>query len=134
MQKLYIAPTKNTPEIILSPEENIFLLSGHSAPEDVRALYYPVIEWFENYAAETRDNPAAHTLEKPFVMKVDLRYFNSSSAKFIYDIIIELKNMHKNGIPLTVEWYYDHDDNDMLDAGMDISDITELRFDFIKKC
>lgn len=133
MQKLYIAPAKNTPEIKLSPEENLFLLSGHSAPEDVRALYYPVIEWFANYAAELRDNPATHTGENPLVLKIDLRYFNSSSAKFLYDIIIELKNIHQTGIPISIEWYYEHDDNDMFDAGRDISDIAGLRFEFIRK-
>lgn len=133
MKKLYIAATKNTPEINLSPEDNIFLLSGHSAPEDVRALYYPVIEWFSDYAAQIRNNPSIHTYENPLVMKIDLRYFNSSSAKFIYDIIIVLKNIHQTGVPIAVEWHYDHDDNDMFEAGRDISDIAELRFDFIRK-
>lgn len=133
MQKLYISATKNTPEITMAPADNLFIISGHSAPEDVRAIYYPVLEWFSNYAAELRDNPSAHTYDNPLVLKIDLRYFNSSSAKFIYDIIIEIKNIHQTGIPVAVEWHYDHDDNDMLEAGRDISDITGLRFDFIRK-
>ena len=45
MEKLYISPTRNTPEIHFSPLENIFLIRGISSPEDVRAMYYPVIEW-----------------------------------------------------------------------------------------
>lgn len=45
MQKLYISPTTTSPEIHFSPDENIFLIRGTSSPEDVRAMYYPVIEW-----------------------------------------------------------------------------------------
>ncbi|MBI5009011.1 MAG: DUF1987 family protein [Bacteroidia bacterium] len=47
MERLYFSPTKNTPEIILSPEENIFSISGNSRPEDARLLYYPVIDWLK---------------------------------------------------------------------------------------
>jgi hypothetical protein len=52
MQKLYISPTPTTPEIHFSPSENIFLIRGISSPEDVRALYYPVIEWIKVFANE----------------------------------------------------------------------------------
>jgi hypothetical protein len=40
--------TDLTPEIILAPSENRFIITGKSAPEDVRGLYYPVLEWKKN--------------------------------------------------------------------------------------
>ena len=46
--------TDLTPEIILAPAENRFIIAGKSAPEDVRGLYYPVIEWMEEFVAETK--------------------------------------------------------------------------------
>ena len=52
MQKLYISSTKSSPEILLSPEENIFFIRGISSPEDVRAIYYPVIEWIKIFIDE----------------------------------------------------------------------------------
>ena len=49
MQKYYVSPKPTSPEIHFSPEENIFLLRGISSPEDVRATYYPVIEWINTF-------------------------------------------------------------------------------------
>ena len=64
MQKLYISKTSITPEVNFSPEENIFLISGISSPEDVRAMYYPVIEWvvaFVNEIIEGKYKPSSDT-------------------------------------------------------------------------
>lgn len=133
MYKLYISPSKNTPEIIFSPEENIYEINGNSSPEDVRALYYPVIEWFSEFATEIKAAQGKQLLNSPLVFKFDLRYFNSSSAKFIYDIIIEIKGIREAGIPVSVQWYFDREDYDMMDAGKDISSIAELDFEFFAK-
>lgn len=133
MQNLYIREGRNTPEIKFSPEENIYIIRGTSSPEDVRALYYPVTEWFSDFSEELKANPSAYPAGKPLVLKFDLNYFNSSSAKFIYDIIVELKNLQKAGIHAFVEWHYEADDPDMLDAGKDISGIAGMEFRFVEK-
>ena len=92
MQKLYISPTSTTPEVNFSPLENIFLIRGVSSPEDVRAMYYPVIEWVKMYVDEILEvKNKSYTLDSPLIFKTDLIYFNSSSAKFLYDIFLELK-------------------------------------------
>jgi hypothetical protein len=132
MQKLYISPTRNTPEINFSPEENLFLIRGTSSPEDVRAMYYPVIEWFRAFATMLSENNHSSDVE-PLTLKMDLVYFNSSSAKFIYDILVELKNIAASGTPVVIEWYYEHGDYDLKDAGEDISNIAEIPFTFIEK-
>ncbi len=49
MQKLLIKKTSTTPEVNFSPDENIFSISGTSSPEDVRAMYYPVIDWTKQF-------------------------------------------------------------------------------------
>ncbi len=52
MQKLNIEQTLLTPGIRFSPDENIFFIRGTSTPEDVRALYYPVIDWIRKFIDE----------------------------------------------------------------------------------
>lgn len=129
MQRFYMLPTSTTPEINFSPEENIFFIRGNSSPEDVRALYYPVIEWiktFVNDLVEKKTN--TFSAVNPLIMQTDLTYFNSSSAKFLYDIYVELKRLTTSGIPLVVEWYYDMEDTDMEEAGTDISMLVEMEF------
>jgi hypothetical protein len=134
MDNLFIAPSHTTPEILFSPEENIFRVSGISRPEDVRALYYPVIEWIEQFADNLIDNQIRkYSAENPFRFQVDLKYFNSSSAKFLYDILIELKRLHSSSIPVIVEWYYEKDDPDLLEAGNDLSILAEMQFKYIPK-
>ena len=122
MQRLYFAPTKNTPEILLSIEENIFSLAGNSRPEDVRLLYYPVIDWLKNLVDNMLNgNHYNFSSENPFKLKIDLSYFNSSSAKFLFDIFSELKRVSSSGVPVIVEWYYDNDDPELKEAGEDMA-------------
>lgn len=134
MENLFIAPTLTTPEIRFSLTENIFRVSGTSRPEDVRALYYPVIEWIKQFADNLIDGRIEkYTAETPFRFQVDLKYFNSSSAKFLYDILIEVKRLHSSSIPVIVEWYYEKDDPDLLEAGNDLSILAEMQFKYIPK-
>jgi len=134
MDKLLISPTPVTPEIKFSPEENIFLISGTSSPEDVRAMYYPVLEWVKQFVDEIiegRNN--AFSADKPLVMKVDLYYFNSSSAKFYYDIFLELRKLSLSGVPVLIEWYFDEEDTDMQEAGSDIALLVDMEFTYMPK-
>ena len=134
MENLFIAPTLTTPEIRFSLKENIFRVSGTSRPEDVRALYYPVIEWIKQFADNLIDGRIEkYTAENPFRFQVDLKYFNSSSAKFLYDILIEVKRIHAETIPVIIEWHYENDDMDLLEAGNDLSILAEMEFKYIPK-
>ena len=134
MQKLHIKKTQYTPEIILNPEESKFLIQGNSAPEDVRGLYYPVIEWLRIFVDDILDGEIRKfTGENPMRMQIDLSYFNSSSAKFLYDILLELKRLREKEVPFVAEWYYDEEDLDMKDAGTDISNLAEVSFVFTPK-
>ena len=134
MKKLYISPTPKTPEIHFSPDENIFLIRGTSSPEDVRALYYPVIEWIKNFIEDIIEGEFnIYTPENPLKFQADLAYFNSSSAKFFYDIFFELKKLPPSGIPVVVEWFYDEEDIDLKEAGFDIALLAEMEFTYIIK-
>lgn len=134
MEKLYISHTRNTPEIHFSPLENIFLIRGKSSPEDVRAMYYPVIEWIKQYIDEIMETGNTNfTLDSPLRFQVNLKYFNSSSAKFLYDIFQELNRLVPSGIPFVVEWVYDKEDIDLKEAGSEIAMLAGMEFSFIAK-
>jgi len=134
MQRLYFEKTENTPEINFSPDENIFFIKGTSSPEDVRAIYYPVIEWLKIFIDDVIDGEYTNfSSEKALIMQTDLAYFNSSSAKFFYDIFAELKRLSENDVRVIVEWFYDEEDLDQKDAGSDIAAMVEMEFSFIPK-
>ena len=129
MQKFYNSPTPITPEIHLSPEENIFLIRGKSSPEDVREIYYPVVEWIKIFIDDILEGEInIYSPENPLKFQIDLEYFNSSSAKFIYDILLELKRLSQSGIPVNIEWYHDYEDIDLKEAGADLALLAEMEF------
>jgi SiaC family regulatory phosphoprotein len=134
MEKLYIKATSTTPEIYFSPLENVFSIRGISAPEDVRAVYYPVIEWltlYINLILEVENKQ--FTKDSALIFRTDLMYFNSSSAKFLYDIYFELKRLDSSGIPVKIEWVYDEEDIDLKEAGADIALLVGMEFSYIAK-
>ncbi len=134
MEKFKLESTQTTPDIILSPDERIFSIKGMSAPEDVRALYYPVIEWLEKFCQEIQQGKYNIFNEvNPLTLTIDLNYFNSASAKFLFDILLEFKKIETLGVPLVTEWYYEEDDQDMREADEDISEMVEMELKFITK-
>jgi hypothetical protein len=134
MQKLFIEHTRSTPEINFSPAEKIFIIRGNSAPEDVRAMYYPVIEWIKIFVDDFLDGEYPFfTDESPLILNVSLTYFNSSSAKFLFDIFTELKRLSDAGKPVEIEWTYEEDDIEQKEAGIDLSTLVGMNFRFIPK-
>jgi hypothetical protein len=134
MQKLYIEPTSKTPEIHFSPDENIFIIKGSSLPEDVRALYYPVIEWIKIFINDVIEGEyRIYTSENPLRFQTELEYFNSSSAKFFFDIFVELKRLIDVNIPVVIEWLYDAEDVDQKEAGIDIATLADMKFTYVPK-
>ena len=132
MQQLFISPTPLSPEINFSPEENIFIIKGVSSPEDVRAMYYPIIDWVRQFVDDLiHFGSKAYSEESPLKFHTELVYFNSSSAKFLYDIFMELKRLLAVGIPVVVEWAYDEEDIDLKEAGQDISLLLDMDFIYV---
>jgi hypothetical protein len=124
--------TASEPEIHLIPDEYRFEISGRSAPEDVRGVYYPVLEWIDEFVTLVSvNNP--FSVGNPLLFRFDFEYFNSSSAKFLYDIIHRLKDLESLNVPVVVRWYHDADDNDLRDAGEDLSILLNMPFTYCPK-
>src|SRR5512138_542107 len=134
MKRFFIEKTSLSPEIQFSPDQNIFSIRGNSAPEDVRELYYPVIDWIKVFVDDVLGGRIRkYSQENPFVIQIDLFYFNSSSAKFLFDIFNELKKLTVINIPVVIEWLFDEDDLDQKEAGQDIAVLVDMEFVFIAK-
>ena len=134
MESLSYLPTEFSPEIILDHEQQVFSINGNSRPEDVRELYSPVLEWLHNYRLFLKNNGnTGYSGDNPLTFKFNLDYFNSSSAKFLYDIVEALKQIREDGIPTEVMWIWDHEDVDMKEAGEDLAYLAEFDFTYVTK-
>lgn len=118
MLPIDIPGTEKTPSILFDPTEGVLELKGISIPENAERFYRPLIEKLEIY---TKD-PAKRT-----TIKIIMRYFNSSSAKYILDLLRVLDEAHVAGIgEVVLEWYHDADDLDMEETGNDYKTLLDM--------
>ncbi len=119
---IHIEPTQCTPKIILDSEKGTLLFEGHSLPENPISFYKPVKNWIEKYL----EDPPRETF-----VKFNLDYFNTASSKVIMDIIEMLTLLDNDQHHITIEWHYQMDDEDTLEAGEEFAHLSELDFTFI---
>jgi hypothetical protein len=117
MQDLKIAATDRSPELDFDFENHRLRLKGESYPEDAAAFYGPVFEALDDYLAGL-DNGAC-------TFSFELIYFNSSSAKAIMSILEKLDEAAAAGASVTINWYYDEEDDTMKDLGEEFGEDIE---------
>lgn len=107
MNLLEITPsTPKSAGVTFSPSGTLSLF-GVSCEEDPKPFFQQLNNWINDYFSAT-------------VVKTDfeirLKYFNTSSAKCLLDMLenVVIKNASKN--PLSIIWCVEKDDDDMKDA------------------
>jgi hypothetical protein len=119
MKPLAIEGTPKTPTIKFDSKAGIFEIKGRSIPENSVEFYKPLVDWLESY----KDEPLPKT-----TIEVRLEYFNTSSSKCILEVFKKLEAIHKAKNEVEVNWYYEEDDEDMLEAGEDYESIIRVPF------
>ena len=122
MEKLVIESTQKTPYVIFDPKNHLFEISGRSLPENVIKTFDPVLKWIN-------ENFPKYKEEIKFNFKVD--YLNSASAKMISLILTKLEDFYKNGTKITINWYYNIDDDDILSEGKLLASLKKIPFELI---
>jgi len=132
MKILNIEATLKSPKVIFDTKNFIFEMQGNSRPENVRKFYYPIIEALKRfYESVLENNKLESTSSEVFKYNFKLEYFNSSSAKFISDIIVLIDNYNKKGFNNKIYWYFEDGDEDMIEVGEDFSEMINVPFNFI---
>jgi hypothetical protein len=128
MDSLIIAPTEDSPEVRFTPTSNRLIISGESRPENAGKFYTPVINWIQQFESILywRKNEGGDKSQIIFEFRLD--YFNSTSAKYILDIIFSIKKLIVQKYDVVIEWHYDKRDDDMLDAGKEFSEMVDIPF------
>lgn len=129
-KKLIIEKTINSPSVTFDPDKNIFEISGESRPHDVPGFYEVLLKWLDEYSLQLN---ISNTDQEPIIFNFDFEYFNSSSAKYILDFCKKLTKIQLAGNNISIQWHYEEDDMDMLEAGREMSRIAKLSFEYIQK-
>jgi len=120
MEDIRIEGTPKTPTVNFINNEGLLEIKGRSIPENSIEFYKPLIEWIESYAQGPKDSTN---------INIQLEYFNTSSSKCILDLFKKLEAINNN---ITINWYYEEDDEDMLEAGEDYEAIINIPFKMIE--
>ncbi len=121
MKDLLIEGTQQLPNLSFSASTGEFRISGQSIPENAVEIYDPILSWVDEYAVSPCDKT---TLE--FKMK----YYNTASSKMLFNLVKKLNTIFKSGADVEIQWHYQEDDEDMLDAGEYFKDLVEIPFKF----
>lgn len=124
MNSLIIEGSPKTPNINFDGNEGSFLISGRSIPENSLGFYKPIIEWLDAYISEPKEET---------IVNIRLEYFNTSSSKCLLDVFKKLEVIFKRGLKVSINWYYESDDEDMLEAGEDYQSIVKIPFTMIEE-
>jgi hypothetical protein len=120
MDNLTIEGSAKTPTIEFKAE-GALLIKARSIPENSIEFYKPLIDWIGTYGS---------TPKEVTEVNIQLEYFNTSSSKCILDVFKKLETL--NGTKVAINWYYEEDDEDMLEAGEDYQAIIDIPFKMIE--
>ena len=115
MENIFIAGTPKTPTVLFDSESRTLSLSGRSIPENSIDFYSSLITWTDHLCSS----------DGVVEVNINLEYFNTSSSKCLMDL---LKRIESSNVDAHVNWYYEEDDEDMLEAGEDYDAIINLPF------
>lgn len=123
MNSLFISGTPKTPTINFDGNEGSIIIEGRSIPENSLDFYKPIMEWLDSYLVD----PKGETN-----VTIRLEYFNTSSSKCLLDVFKKLEIIFKRGKKVLINWHYEADDEDMLEAGEDYQSIVKIPFKMIE--
>jgi len=121
MKELIIEKTRNTPEVNFNPSDGIMEIEGRSIPENPNDFYHPLLDWITRYFKYPRN----FTL-----LKIKLEYINSGSSRFMLTLLRTVKQCYNKGHDCRVDWYYEEEDESILDLGKHFYETIKLPFDF----
>ena len=95
---LSVPGSQCSPSIRADWKAGVVVMSGESYPENSFELYDQLIQWIESYLT---------TSEHSLTLELHLNYLNTSSVRFMIDIIDMLQSAFENNKAVLVQWMFD---------------------------
>lgn len=115
--------TGSTPYILIDEEKGYMRFEGESFHENVIEFYHEVGQWLENYL-----NSDFST----FTFDCELKYFNSSTAKLLLNMLMEMDEHAVDGKKVTVNWITTEDNDIIIECGEDFQEeMDHLEFNLL---
>jgi hypothetical protein len=117
----HILPTDKTPEVILD-EEGMLSIKGRAMALNRTAPSEKLLDCIDKYL----QNPARTT-----TVTIALEYLNSFGTQILVAVLRKMAQVTEKGGQLVVKWYYDDEDDDILERGHHIAETFNIPVEFI---
>lgn len=120
---LNISSSEDTPEVRFDISAGEFFIKGRSLPENAFNFYSPILEFIKS-----------HKLTKGIrnIFTIHLDYFNSSSGRFLFELLTILEQSDYSKEWLIVKWIVESDDELMIEKGEELQSMLDLHFEIEK--
>ena len=129
MNPLEITRTEDSPAVNFDFETHSYKMEGESRPENAGIFYKPIIKWVRDLKAHlffvadmNKDIPG---YRKDLNFEFSFEYLNSTSLKFIFDLMKEIENLNDTRHTVRITWYYHKDDELMKENGEDFAHLMK---------
>ncbi len=122
MAKYFFKGDSYYPNVNIDLDNNIFEIKGVSRSEDSFNFYNNILDWLT-------ENIVKYNGE--LELKFQLTYINSASTKMIlrmFKLLSQIQTDNSN-VKFLVKWYYTSEDEDMLDVGSDLAELSGLKIE-----
>jgi hypothetical protein len=121
--RIAIKETDFTPSVKISSEEQRIIITGPSRLEDPTPFY-------ENLILVLDENII--NFKSRFSIDFKLNYLNSSSSKWLFHILKNVQNRFGTSRRMSINWYYDIDDENIMEAGEVFRNLLNVPFNLIE--
>ena len=132
MKNLLIPPTDFTPTFSFNIDQRIFEISGVARPEDVADCFEEPVNWLKEMNNQLAENPDYAAEIKQFTVDFRMSYYNSSSSKYMIELLRLIKKMNMHGITVDINWFYEEGDEKMMEDGEELADALDMDFNYFE--
>lgn len=122
MEKYLLVPSPTTPYIYFNPENAILEMKGNSTLINAWEVFSELYEALANFKK---------SIYSKLNVNIRLDYFNTSTYKCLLETLICLKDIKSSGKNIVINWYYNIEDEDALERGEDIADLSGIQLNLV---
>ncbi len=108
--------SKNCPGIVYDPAADTLFIRGRSIPENPETVFKPLRDWVSDFFISNDS----------LRMSIILEYINSGSSKHLIEMLKALRKYQEEGKHLNITWFYEEDDEAIMELGEHFRDTSGL--------
>jgi hypothetical protein len=124
--KLFIpGTTRDIPKVEFFGDTGILNISGAWMPHSgIEAeIFYQIENWLKEYILL----PAAKT-----ILNVKMTCYGTAPSKYLLKIFKNMDSLFLGGKSVEINWFYEHDDQDIMESGEEYKEFLKLPFNLVE--